>query len=73
MNDWDAMAGGGVGHLVMFAITLVAFLYPVSRILQRIGYSPAWALVALVPLFNLVALWVLAFSEWPPKRDGNAS
>jgi len=32
------------------------------------GFSPLWAIVMFIPLVNLVALWILAFTEWPGGR-----
>jgi hypothetical protein len=47
---------------------------PAARILKRAGFSPWWCLVAIVPLVNLLALWVFAFVDWPAldksKADG---
>jgi hypothetical protein len=67
MNHWMDFPGMGFGvtHWVVFAAFVAAFLYPVGRILDRIGFSPLWSVVALIPLVNLIALWVLAFSDWP--------
>ncbi|HVH74400.1 MAG TPA: hypothetical protein VM755_05745 [Stellaceae bacterium] len=70
------MPGWGWGHMGAFglmawpfmAAMALLFLYPIGRVLGRIGLSPLWALVALVPLVNLIALWVLAFAEWPRGR-----
>jgi hypothetical protein len=36
-----------------------------GRILNRIGFSPLWAILMFIPLLNLIGLWILAFSEWP--------
>jgi len=41
-------------------------LYPAGRILNRIGFSPLWSVLAFVPIVNLAALWVLALIGWPP-------
>jgi len=59
------MLGYGLTHWLMFAVMIAALLYPVGRILGRIGLSPFWSVVALIPLLNLIGLWVLAFAEWP--------
>jgi hypothetical protein len=48
----------------------VVLLYPIGRILMRIGLSPFWAILVLVPFFNLIGLWVLAFVEWPRQGSG---
>ena len=55
----------GFGHWVAFALTVALILYPVGRILGRIGLSPFWSIVALIPFFNVIGLWVLAFVDWP--------
>jgi hypothetical protein len=49
-------------------ITLGILVFPVARILMRIGFSPLWALLAFIPFVNLIALWVLAFTDWPEGR-----
>ena len=67
MADWRDMAGYGLGHWLVFAVMVAVVLYPIGKILGRIGLSPFWSIVALVPLVNLVALWVLAFIDWPER------
>ena len=49
-----------------------AFLvcFPIARILRRLGYSGWWSLLAIVPLVNLVAVWILAFGRWPREPAG---
>ena len=63
--EWMMWSDLGFFHWIFFAGTIAVFVYPIGRILTRLGYSPYWCIVALVPFFNLVALWVLALSEWP--------
>jgi hypothetical protein len=72
MNDWTMMAGYGIGHWIIFAVTIGVVLYPIGRILNRIGLSPFWSILALIPLVNLIALWVLAFVDWPGRKEGIA-
>ena len=55
----------GLSHWLMFAVIVAAVLYPVARILGRVGLSPVWSVVALFPLLNLIGLWILAFTPWP--------
>ncbi len=46
-------------------IILIAVGTPVRQVLLRTGFSQWWTLLVLVPLVNLVALWIFAFSTWP--------
>jgi hypothetical protein len=50
----------------LFSIILAAvILIPTARILRRAGRHPLWCLVGLVPIVNIVGLWIFAYSEWP--------
>lgn len=65
MEDWSAM------HWITFAAIVALTLYPVGRILRRIGLSPFWSILALIPVANIIGLWVLALSDWPrDKAEG---
>ncbi len=66
MGNWPNMMGYGYGHWFVFVIGAVLLLYPIGRILGRIGFSPLWSIVAVIPLANLIGLWVMAFTDWPP-------
>lgn len=68
MGNWADMTGYGVGHWLLFAAMIAAFLYPIGRILSRVGFSPFWSILAVIPVANLIALWLLAFIEWPPAE-----
>ena len=67
MGNWSGMMEYGFGHWVWFATAAILFLYPIGRILSRIGFSPLWSIVAAIPVLNLIALWVVAFVDWPPS------
>lgn len=71
MYHWTGMAGYGFAHWFVFVVMVVLLLYPIGRILMRIGLSPFWAVLAFVPLLNLIGLWLLAFIDWPagPRRS----
>lgn len=57
----------GISHWLTFVVMVVLILYPIGRILSRIGLSPFWSVLAIIPFFNLIGLWVLAFAEWPRR------
>lgn len=60
-----------VWHLIVFAIAAALILYPTGRILQRLGFSPFWSVIALVPFVNLIGLWVVATVPWPRDERGS--
>jgi predicted PurR-regulated permease PerM len=62
------MTGYGFGQWIAFAVVLGLVLYPVGRILRRMGFSPLLSIVVLIPFLNLLALWIVAFVEWPRSR-----
>ncbi len=66
---WSGMMAFGPLHWLFFIAVVAAVVYPIGRILSRIGFSPLWSLVVFVPLVNLLALWVLATSDWPEQKD----
>lgn len=65
MQDGILPAMYGPVHWLMFVIFIVLVAYPVGRILRRMGFSPLWAILAFLPLVNLLGLWIVALSDWP--------
>lgn len=63
------MFGGGHGLLGLI-VAAVIFVIPTWKIVEKAGYPGPWALLTLVPVLNIVALWVFAFSRWPRDRGG---
>ena len=70
MDNWTWMTGYGLVHWTIFVVMVAIILYPIGRILRRLGFSPFWSLLVFIPLVNLISLWVLAFSEWPAGKVG---
>ena len=58
------------GYIEVTLITCVLVVAPFWMILRKAGYKPIWSLLALIPIINLVALWLFSLSDWPShKRD----
>lgn len=57
--------GISIWHLIAYTVigALIVLIY--GRILIKAGYSRWLSLVLLVPLINLIMIWVFAFSKWP--------
>jgi hypothetical protein len=56
--------------IVLFAFGL--FVIPLWRIVSRAGFPGAFSLLALIPMVNILMLWVFAFISWPNERPSGA-
>jgi hypothetical protein len=59
---------GLIPWLISFAIF---FVFPFWKILDRVGFKPAFSLVALIPGGVVVLLWVIALAKWPGLPEVN--
>jgi hypothetical protein len=62
---------GGFG-IIPVLIILALIVIPYWKIWSRSGHSGGWALLMLVPVVNVISLWVLAFKRWPSLRKDQA-
>lgn len=60
--------GWGLPWLVLAVLAVIPFW----RICTRVGFSPWLSLLIVVPLANIIFVYVLAFSEWPLHRSSAA-
>ncbi|WP_461306195.1 DUF805 domain-containing protein [Albidovulum sp.] len=62
------MGGGASLMLIVYAVLIVV---PFFQLWKRTGHSGWIALLMVIPVINLVMLYVLAFKDWPalPRRD----
>ena len=72
MPPTGPMMDGGFGlwQLVLLVLYVFLLIFPVARILGRAGLSGWWSILALIPVVNLLALWIFAFVDWPRLRGG---
>jgi predicted PurR-regulated permease PerM len=63
------MSGLGSGHWIFVAAMAAVVLYPIGRILRRAGFSPFWSVLAVVPLVNLIGLWIFSTANWPGSES----
>ena len=54
-----------IWHWLIVIVYLAVILIPMAVILGKAGYNKAWSVLFLIPILNLIALWVFAFSKWP--------
>ena len=67
-NGTSSATAVWVPLLVSLALLIIMIVAYVS-IIRQAGYSGWWVLVGLVPVVNLIMLFVFAFSTWPVTRQ----
>jgi hypothetical protein len=70
MYDRYDMMVFGPAHMLVLGLILII---PFWQLFSKAGYSGWWSLLMVVPLVNLIALYVLAFSKWPSLRGSAGS
>ncbi len=50
---------------IIWLIVAVLFLVPSVKILHRTGHSGWWVVLWLVPVVNLIFLWIFAYTRLP--------
>ena len=50
---------------VLLILVMVLPVWFFALAAKKAGYAPWWALIGLVPLLNVVALYLFAYKEWP--------
>jgi|TARA_B110000902_G_C14170941_1_gene536835 hypothetical protein len=60
----------GLGGISIWQLIIILFIFLVPFLIfgpvaKKAGYSRWWALLAGVPLLNLIVLWIFAFAKWP--------
>jgi hypothetical protein len=56
-----------VAGLMAIVVFLPIFVIPYWKIFSKAGFAGALSLLMIVPLVNLIVLYVVAFSEWKMK------
>ena len=62
----------GIWQLILCALIVLPIVFTICGSwsgVRRAGYNGAWALVLLVPIVNLIILWIFAFVTWPIERE----
>ena len=50
--------------LIFLLIGCIIYLVPMWMIFKKAGFAPALSLLMVVPLVQIIMLYVLAFSNW---------
>ena len=66
------MGSLGIMELIIIVFVLVFTFFPIIavwKIVEKAGYPPAMSLLGVIPILNLVMLFIFAFSEWPIEKE----
>jgi hypothetical protein len=63
-SQFDMYSIGPIHMLILGLILIIPFW----QLFLKAGYSGWWSLLMIVPLVNLITLYVLAFSRWPSLK-----
>jgi hypothetical protein len=61
------MGFGSYWHWLLLLL-LILPAWPTWKICQRMGLPGPLGLLIVIPIVNLVLIWVLAFVDWPIER-----
>lgn len=53
---------------LLVSLVIVAKIGASGFVLVKAGRSPIWALALLLPLVEVVVIWLFAFTPWPRQR-----
>jgi hypothetical protein len=60
-DRFDMYVFGPVHMLLLGALLIIPFW----QLFSKAGFSGWWSFLMIVPVVNVIALYVLAFSSWP--------
>lgn len=60
--------GVGSGSVILALLLIVIPILLFAPIAKKAGYSGWWSLLMIIPLVNLVMIWVFAFVKWPAEK-----
>lgn len=60
-----------IWHWVI-ALAALSTIIPIAKILSRVGLSPWWSILSVVPFVGWFGLWAFAYSRWPKVHSTRA-
>jgi hypothetical protein len=52
-------------QFVPYVLVVLLTGIPTWKLLVRVGLSPAWAVLCLIPAGFIIVLWLIAYRRWP--------
>lgn len=61
--------GISVWQLIIIVVLIAIPILVFGPIAKKAGFSRWWALLLIVPVVNLIMVWVFAFIKWPTEKS----
>lgn len=59
------MASFSIWHWLIVILVAVVWVWPISQILKRMGFSPWWSLLTILGPLAWIGAWIVAYIRWP--------
>jgi hypothetical protein len=58
---------------ILLTLLFAVFVFWLAfRILEKAGINQLWAFKLVIPVVNIIMVWIFAFVEWPNSKKKNA-
>ena len=58
-----------IWQLMILLLAIVVTVYMFGSVVKKAGFSRWWSLLLIVPVVNLMMVWVFAFMKWPAEKQ----
>jgi hypothetical protein len=66
------MGSLSIWHWLILIIICLVYFVPIWRIVSKAGFPGALSLLSVIPIVNIILLWVFAFTKWPIEKNKEA-
>ncbi|MHC6800150.1 hypothetical protein ACYTR9_07515 [Vibrio antiquarius] len=63
------MGGISIWQLIILSLIVLIPILLFGPILKKAGFSKWWSFIMLVPIVNIIAIWVFAHIKWPAEEN----
>jgi uncharacterized protein (DUF983 family) len=67
----DMMGSYSMPMFMMWLIMGIIIIFPFWFIFPKAGFSKWLSLLMIVPIVNIIMIYILAFSQWSGKRNND--
>ncbi len=61
--------GLSIWHLMIIIVVVMIPVLVFGPVVKKAGFSRWWSLILILPLINLIMVWVFAFMKWPAEES----